>query len=334
MATQIFDDGSTITTTLGEGGEFTSTTNADGQGFFDGIFSSSNSTNTNDPFSVSKSTGGSNLSGVFGGVFASTTAAINMFNPSSARLSAAKLLPGGASSQVSQGTSPSTIINSSATSAKARDWRVSISLADPKLFGIDQAGGAIQSPLAGTGGVIFPYIPQISVQYNARYQSQQLTHSNYNSYFYEGSDVNAITITGDFTVQNIAEGQYLLAAIYFFRSATKMFFGKDTNAGNPPPMVKLNGYGQHYFPDVNCVITQFTHTMGPEVDYLEIPVPSATPGPSKKTTPSSAGTGTVRLPTVSQITVIVQPVYSRKNIHDNFTLANFSKGGLLSNGFL
>jgi hypothetical protein len=113
-----------------------------------------------------------------------------------------------------------------------------------------------------------------------------------------------------------------------------MFFGKDTNAGNPPPMVKLNGYGQHYFPDVNCVITQFTHTMGPEVDYLEIPVPSSTPASSTRTTPSSGGPGTVRLPTVSQITVIVQPVYSRKNIHDNFTLDKFSKGGLLTNGFL
>lgn len=334
MSTQIFDDGSTLTTTLTEGGEYTSSTNADGQGFFDGIFSSSNSTNSNNPFSAPKSTGGSNLSGIFGGVFASTTAAINLFNPSSARLSAAKLLPGGASSQVSQGTSPSTIINSSATSAKARDWRVSVSLADPKLFGLDQAGGAIQSPLAGTGGVIFPYIPQISVQYNARYTTQQLTHSNYNNYFYEGSDVQAITITGDFTVQNIAEGQYLLAAIYFFRSATKMFYGGTSNTGNPPPLVKLNGYGQHYFPDVSCVVTQFSHTMGPEVDYLEIPVPSATPAPSKKTTPSSAGTNTVRLPTVSQISVIVQPVYSRKNTHDNFDLGKFARGELITKGFL
>lgn len=335
MSTQIFDDGSTLTTNLTEEGFRTTSTNADGQGFFDGgIFSSSNSADTSNPFGSAKSAGGSNLSGIFGGVFASTTAAINLFNPSSARLSAAKLMPGGASSQVSQGTSPSTIINSAATTARARDWRVSISLADPKLFGLDQAGGAIQSPLAGTGGVIFPYIPQISVQYNARYTNQQLTHSNYNNYFYEGSDVQAITITGDFTVQNIAEGQYLLAAIYFFRSSTKMFFGGATNTGNPPPLVKLNGYGQHYFPDVSCVVTQFSHTMGPDVDYLEIPVPSSTQGPSSKTVPSSAGTGKVRLPTVSQISVVVQPIFSRKNMHDNFDLGKFARGELITKGFL
>lgn len=331
MATQIFDDGSTLSTDLTEEGFRTTSTNADGQGFFDGgIFSSSNSKDTSNPFSSSKSANGSNLNGILAG----TTAAINLFNPSSARLSAAKLMPGGASSSTSQGTSPSTTINSSATSAKARDWRVSISLADPKLFGLDQAGGAIQNPLAGTGGVIFPYIPQISIQYNARYTSQPLTHSNYNSYFYEGSDVQAITITGDFTVQNISEGQYLLAAIYFFRSATKMFFGGQKNTGNPPPMVKLNGYGQHYFPDVNCVITSFSHNMGPDVDYLEIPVPSSTPAPSARSTPSSAGTGTVRLPTASQIAVTVQPIYSRKNIHDNFDLGKFSRGELITKGFL
>ena len=332
MATQIFDDGSTLTentTTESTIAGFSSTNATD-----TGPMADSNAGNNSNPFSSSRSAGGNNLSGVFGGVFASTTAAINLFNPSSARLSAAKLMPGGASSQVSQGTSPSTNINSSATSAKARDWRVSISLADPKLFGLDQAGGTIQSPLAGTGGVIFPYIPQISVQYNARYTTQQLTHSNYNNYFYEGSDVNAITITGDFSVQNIAEGQYLLAAIYFFRSATKMFFGGKENTGNPPPMVKLNGYGQHYFPDVSCVVTQFSHTMGPEVDYLEIPVPSSTPAPSTRTTPSSGGPGTVRLPTISQISVIVQPVYSRKNTHDNFDLGKFARGELITKGFL
>lgn len=332
MATQIFDDGSTLTenaTTESTIAGFSSTNATDS-----GPVTSSNTVNDANPFSSPKSAGGSNLSGIFGGVFASTTAALNLLNPSSARLSAAKLMPGGASSQVPQGTSPSTNINSSATSAKARDWRVCISLADPKLFGIDETGGSIQSPLAGTGGVIFPYLPQISVQYNARYTQQPLTHSNYSNYFYDGSDVQAITITGDFTVQNISEGQYLLAAIYFFRSATKMFFGGQTNTGNPPPMVKLNGYGQHYFPDVNCVVTSFSHTMGPDVDYLEIPVPTSTTGKSKQSSPSSTGTPTVRLPTASQLAVTVQPIFSRKNTHDKFDLSKFSRGGLLTNGFL
>jgi hypothetical protein len=43
-----------------------------------------------------------------------------------------------------------------------------------------------------------------------------------------------------------------------------------------------------------------------------------------------------RLPTTSQITVTVQPVYSRSNIHNNMNLVDFSKGKLLANngGFL
>ena len=79
-----------------------------------------------------------------------------------------------------------------------------------------------------TNGVIFPYTPQIQVTHQARYNPQIVTHSNYASYFYEGSEISAINVTADFTVQNIAEGQYLLAAVYFFRAVTKMFFGNDT----------------------------------------------------------------------------------------------------------
>ena len=37
----------------------------------------------------------------------------------------------------------------------------------------------------------------------------------------EGSEAGSIMINGEFPIQNIAEGQYLLAAVYFFRAATK-----------------------------------------------------------------------------------------------------------------
>jgi hypothetical protein len=42
----------------------------------------------------------------------------------------------------------------------------------------------------------------------------------------------------------------------------------------------------------------------------------------------------VRLPTVSTISVTVQPVYSRKTVHDRFDLTKFARGELLTNGFL
>jgi hypothetical protein len=108
--------------------------------------------------------------------------------------------------------------------------------------------------------------------HSANYSSQSLTHSNYPAQFYTGSEVNDIQISGDFTVQSPEEGQYLMAVVYFFRSATKMFFGSGENIGNPPPIVFLDGYGSHYFPHVPCVITNFSHILASDVDYINVPV--------------------------------------------------------------
>lgn len=175
-------------------------------------------------------------------------------------------------------------------------------------------------------GVIFPYTPQVQVQHTANYAPQKLTHNNYTQYFYENSEVSPITISGDFTVQNVNEGQYLLATIYFFRSITKMFFGQDNNAGNPPPIVYLNGYGQYYLPNVPCVCTAFSHTMPPDCDYIDVPEPGLAYNPFT-TTPILNST---RLPTTSQISITLQPVYSRLAQSQKFSLQDFSAGALIN----
>jgi hypothetical protein len=41
-----------------------------------------------------------------------------------------------------------------------------------------------------------------------------------------------------------------------------------------------------------------------------------------------------RIPTISQITINLQPIYSKKVIADSFSLENFSQGGLINKGFL
>ena len=241
-----------------------------------------------------------------------------------------------------------------------------ISLADnAKIFYKDPSNtNLMMAPLVATSGVIFPYTPSISVTHAANYSSTQLTHSNYNLQFFNNSEVQDITITGDFTVQSTQEGQYLMAAIYFFRSATKMFFGSGAFVGNPPPIVFLDGYGSHYFPHVPCVLSGFTHTLSPEVDYIEVPITTTTlqnvspsnpnigsvqltaaeqqyvPSLLQSSTATSAATPsatvqsitkTTRVPTSSSISITLKPVYSRKNLHDNFDLNKFAAGQLLQN---
>lgn len=231
------------------------------------------------------------------------------------------------------------------------DWRVRVSLAPKSNYFYNDPSNRLLSPLVSGGvgnnitsavvqglntlfgpggqhpvGVVFPYTPTVQVTHNANYSAQKLTHNNYTNYFYENSEVQAINITGEFTVQNVNEGQYLLASLYFFRAITKMFFGQDAMAGNPPPLVFLNGYGQYYLPNVPCVVTSFSHTMPDSVDYMDIPEPGLTYNPNF-TNPVLNST---RLPTTSTLTLNLQPVYSRMAQSQKFSLNDFARGALVN----
>ena len=153
--------------------------------------------------------------------------------------------------------------------SKPKDWRVRISLAPGADYLYAASNAGILSPLKDTAGVIFPYTPAISVSYNAKYDTQSPTHSNYNIYNYQGSSVEAISITGDFTAQSVTEANYLLAVIHFFKSSTKMFYGKDAQRGTPPPLLYLSGYGQYQFDNHPMVLTGFTYSLPQDVDYVD-----------------------------------------------------------------
>ena len=128
------------------------------------------------------------------------------------------------------------------------DWRVRLSLAPGAqyLYNVDTESSVL-APLranGGTDGVIFPYTPNISLNYAAKYDAYDLIHSNYRGYFYKNSAIDNISVKGTFTAQNTREAAYLLAVIHFFRTVTKMFYGQDAQAGTPPPLVYLSGLGQ------------------------------------------------------------------------------------------
>jgi len=273
-------------------------------------------------------------------------------NASQTRLNGVGMAPGGMTKNMANakngppGISVRNGFGQGSSTAMQEDWRVRISLATNATIFYKSNNPGIQAPLLNTSGVVFPYTPSISVAHNANYGQTRLTHSNYASYFYEGSEVSAITIASEFTVQSEEEGKYVLAAMTFFRSCTKMWFGTQTQplAGNPPPMVFLNGYGKLYFPNVPCVITSFNHTMPAEVDYLEVkhsadelnPFGRIKTGGQTKSQIEMLSNSATRVPTSSTMSITVQPVYSRKFIHENFNLDSFATGELLLNrgGFI
>jgi hypothetical protein len=151
------------------------------------------------------------------------------------------------------------------------DWRVRISIAKgSNYFYNDSDPGSILLPLKATDGVIFPYTPTISVSYSAQYDQQTLPHSNFKSTNYGSSSVDSVTVGGDFTAQDVNEANYLLAVIHFFRSATKMFYGKDENPnrGVPPPLLYLSGLGQYQFDNHPMVLQSFNYSLPNDVDYI------------------------------------------------------------------
>jgi hypothetical protein len=270
-------------------------------------------------------------------------------DPAEARRSLSGLSAGGTSVPKANTQSPNVQFGTSDDSGN--DWRVRISISpNSKILYWDTSSGNVPglvAPLKATDGFIFPYVPSVTVSHAANYQTQQLTHSNYAQFFYESSSVGSINISGDFTVQNVEEAKYFLAGLYFFRACTKMFYGVTRDyQGSPPPIVYLDGYGQHYLPHVPCVVTSFSHTMPNDVDYLEVNTPQSvtiTKGQATNASSyypmSSSNNGTElitqtintafnRVPTASTFSLTLQPVISRSQAID-FDYKEFARGGLI-----
>ena len=214
-----------------------------------------------------------------------------------------------------------------------RDWRVRLSVPNVTSF----KASPLLSPLKKTNGLVFPFTPTIIVAHSANYQAIAPTHTNCPYFAYQNSQVDQLVITGDFFVQNGVEAEYWVAALHYLRSATKMFYGGEAETlGAPPPVVKLNGYGDFIFKDVPVVITNFTVDLPQDVDYIATGLGDAFT--IEKSVSGAAGQminekrdSVSWAPTQSLITVTVQPIYSRREI-EKFSLQNYVKGEYIKNG--
>jgi hypothetical protein len=223
-------------------------------------------------------------------------------------------------------------------------------------------------PLNKTNGVIFPYTPQITLNYAASYEPTDVTHSNYRLFNYRSSGVENISIIADFTAQDTTEANYLLAVMHFFKSVTKMFYGNDENPSNgaPPPLCYLTGFGKYAFNMHAVAITTFSFTYPNDVDYINAGVGTIqgqqltdytralTNQPSflnriSALKRSGLGQGGVtsrvpfttvqnydnitRVPTKITLTLSAIPVVTRNNVSNVFSLKDYSTGKLMQRGF-
>ena len=205
-----------------------------------------------------------------------------------------------------------------------KDWRVSISV--PSRIQEYMVGGSLLDPLQRTNmRCVFPYTPTVLVSHSANYNAMQPLHTNYPYYAYENSRVDQITITADMFVQNEAEAKYWIAMVHFFKTVTKMNYGgTDQDRGLPPPVCRLNGYGDYTFNNVPVIVTNFQFDLKKDVAYISTGLGGGAPAG----VPDAVGggrQGVAWAPAESLITVGLMPQYSRSKQAD-FNLKQFVKG--------
>jgi len=225
------------------------------------------------------------------------------------------------SGSIPPGAEPATQAYIPASFKERVDWRVKLSLPPGGAFeqpaqqqntGSDRPDGTVVNdplaPLYATNGMVFPYTPNIYITYSANYDNLAPTHSNYPFPVYQNSAVDQFVITGEFTVENAEEARYWIAANHYLRSITKMNYGAG-GTGAPPPVVKLDGYGDFVFKKVPVVVQQFNIELSDGVDYIRAPI----------------GENGSWAPTRSTIAVTLQPAYSRDTV-SQFSFNDFVNG--------
>jgi len=198
---------------------------------------------------------------------------------------------------------PATVnVRSLRSSGAENDLRVRIKVPDQYRR---QSTAGIYGELYNLKGIIFPYTPSIAYDVRADYASPQLVHSNFPQHFYNRSTLGTIQIQGKITVQNEKDAGVYIATMHLLKSLTKMRAALDTVAGSPPPICRLNGYGDYMLNNVPVVIQSFRVDLPEGVDYFTM---------GKQQENNIYGKNTV--PTLSQLTVNCLVMYSRREIQE------------------
>jgi hypothetical protein len=198
-------------------------------------------------------------------------------------------------------------------SGNEEDWRVRINC----NFGL--FGDGAFSLLQETNGVVWPYNPSITIGTKANYSPLDPVHNNYPFHAYKSSSVDDIQISGEFSCETEQDAAYWIQATTFFKASTKMFFGRSANAGNPPVICNLSGYGPGVLNSIPVIVKSFSVDLPEDVNYI-------------KCTSNNFGQATW-VPILSKISVTVAPIYNRSKLRQ-FSLQEYASGSMSTRGYI
>ena len=179
--------------------------------------------------------------------------------------------------------------------------------------------GGPGAALYRTGGIIFPYTPNITVSHQVDYSMYDVVHTNYQQNAYNSTRNPAIQVTGSFVSQTPEEAQYTVGVMHFLRVVSKMHFGaRDADRGTPPPVLNFSAYGAYNFSNIPVVVGSFDFVYEDGVDYVEV---------------VTAGE-TVQIPSMMTISISLMPQYSPGKVTGQFNLNEFASGAIYKNGFI
>lgn len=188
-----------------------------------------------------------------------------------------------------------------------KDFRARLQVPPEYMWTPSIPFSAGEYPQAWTKGIIFPFTPTISQDYNANYSTVHPTHSNYAVHFFKNSTPGPIQVTGKFAVQTKQDALVWLQTVHTLRALTKMKFGTDTDKGAPPPVCRFFAYGEMQYNNVPVVVQNLRIDLPDSVDYYAAEVSA------DRLDVSNPTSGTM-VPTMSTITLSLLPMYSRQEL--------------------
>ena len=172
-------------------------------------------------------------------------------------------------------------------------------------------------------GVVFPYVPTIMAGFAANYGKHQPVHSNFTYKFFQNYEMQDITVTGNFTAHTVVEGQYMEAAMLFFKSAMKIGFGDvDPQRGVPPPVLEFNAWGEAWMKKVPVVLTNFTYNIDGQTDYVWPTTFNREPDGRSSMMPLNV-----------VFILMLSPTYSTRSTRKDYNSRDFFAGELLQKGY-
>ncbi|NBO99386.1 MAG: hypothetical protein EBU90_04560 [Proteobacteria bacterium] len=201
------------------------------------------------------------------------------------------------------------------------DLRVKLRVPPKYLTELTQGGR--NQELVELGGIVFPYTPQIQYEVKAEYTAQTPTHSNFPINFYKNSSIGNISINGKFTVQNIEDAKVYVSTKVLLKALTKMRFGGltgDADSGSPPPVCRLDAYGEMMLDNVPVAVSQFRIELPENVDYFTFPGDGISYGPTS-------------VPVSSTINIVCVPMYSRAEMQE-FNVTGYLRNAFKGRGYI